>query len=359
MMIRDMKIRASLIFLATAMTLAAGVSCREQDKEEKKDVSSSDVVISFSSAVPVTRAVGNGDPADGGGICFDGGNPDLYIAIVNYQGNVVATYTGTDTAYAEKVDASATQVSIRFKNISNSGEYTVYAMANTYINGTDGIWGAPANASEWEALTTAAALDALTLTDPGDDPMKLTISDRMPLSAKGTLTISENLNGHVELEMLRCVGKVGFKFKNETEESITLTDCIVQILAIRPTEGYLFPRSGDDATGTPRTISLHNSEIIIASGATTELYDMQLVFPSIAPERTVGSRYFCNIRFTVGDKEKTFTDLPIHDKMSQDIQALGRNQYLQIETRINKGNDISFNFEVIDWTRKQEEITFH
>lgn len=356
MMIRDMKIRASLIFLATAMTLAAGVSCREQDKEEKKDVSSSDIVISFSSAVPVTRA-GNGDPEDGGGIVIDGsGNPDLFIAIVNYQGNVVATYTGTDTADAEKVDASATQVSIRFKNISNSGEYTVYAMANT----SGGVWGAPADASAWEAQTTATALDDLVFSDLGDYGT-LSVSDRMPLSAKGTLTISENLNGHVELEMLRCVGKVGFKFKNECNESITLTGCVVEIEEISPRQGYLFPRtSGDDVAGTsPRSITLNKSSITIGRGASTEMYDMQLVFPSIAPERTVGSRYFCNIRFTVGDTEKTFTDLPIHDKMSQDIQALGRNQYLQIETRINKGNDISFNFEVIDWTRKQEEITFH
>lgn len=354
--------RTSLILIATALTLAAGVSCREQDKEEKKEVSRSDVVISFSSAVPVTRAVGDDDPEDGGGIFIDGsGNPDLYIAIANYSGSVIATYTGTDTADAEQIDASETQVSIRFKNITNPGEYTVYALANTYSDGTDGIWGAPANASEWEALTTATALDNLVLSDPGDEPMKLTISDRMPLSAKGTLTISENLNGHVELEMLRCVGKVGFKFKNETNESITLTDCLVQIGDIRPTQGYLFPRSGDedDATGTPRTISLSKSSIVIPSGETTELYDMQLVFPSLAPERAVGSRYFCNIRFTVDEVEKPFTNLPIHDKMSQDIQALGRNQYLQIETRINKGNNISFNFEVIDWTRKQEEIIFH
>lgn len=356
-----MKTRASLILLATALTMAAGVSCREQDKEEKKDVSSSDVVISFSSAVPVTRA-GNGDPEDGGGIFIDdgSGNPDLYIAIVNYQGNVVATYPDTaNPDDVEKIDASATQVSIRFKNISNSGEYTVYALANTYIDGTDGIWGAPANASEWVALTTATALDALKLTDPGDDPMKLTISDRMPLSAKGTLTISENLNGHVELEMLRCVGKVGFKFKNETNSTLTLTNCRVEIKDIRPTEGYLFPPAGVDAVGTARTIGLNNDEIIITSGATTSLYDMQLVFPSLAPARAVGSRYFCNISFEVGGASKSFTDLPIHDKMSQDIQALGRNQYLQIETRINEGNDISFNFEVIDWTRKQEEIIFH
>jgi hypothetical protein len=348
-----------LILLAMAMILAAGVSCRKQEKE-KTDVTQSDVVISFSSAVPVTRA-GNGVVADGGGIFIDGSdNPDLYIAIVNYQGNVVATYPDTaNPDDVEKVDASATLVSIRFKNISYSGEYTVYALANTYVDGSEGIWGAPANASEWEALTTASALDALVLTDPGDDPMKLTITDRMPLSAKGTLSISENLNGHVELEMLRCVGKVGFKFKNETDESITLTDCVVQIKDIRTTEGYLFPRPGDDATGTPRTISLNKSSIVIAGGTTTDLYDMQLVFPSIAPARAVGNRYFCDISFTYGGVYKAFTDLPIHDKMSQDIQALGRNQYLQIETRINKGNDISFNFEVIDWTRKQEEIIFH
>ena len=357
MMIRDMKTRSSLILLAAALTLAAGVSCREQEKEENKDIPAGDIVISFSSAVPVTRAVGDGEAADGGGIVIDGsGNPDLFIAIVNYQGNVVATYTGTDTADAEKVDASATQVSIRFKSISNSGEYTVYAMANT----SGGVWGAPADASAWAALTTATALDARTFTDLGDYGT-LSVTDRMPLSAKGTLSISENLNGHVELEMLRCVGKVGFKFKNECNESITLTDCVVEIEEISPRQGYLFPRtSGDDVAGTsPRSITLNKSSITIGSGASTEMYDMQLVFPSIAPERTVGSRYFCNIRFTVGNKEKSFTDLPIHDKMSQDIQALGRNQYLQIETRINKGNDISFNFEVIDWTRKQEEITFH
>lgn len=353
------KTRASLILLATALSLAAGVSCREQEKEDKKNVSSSDVVISFSSAVPITRA-GNGDPADGGGIAFDGSNPDLYISIVNYQGNVIATYPDTaNPDNVEKVDASATQVSIRFKNISNSGEYTVYALANTYIDGTDGIWGAPANASEWAALTTASALDDLKFSDLGDYGT-LAVNDRMPLSAKGTLTISENLNGHVELEMLRCVGKVGFKFKNETDEDITLEPCTVEIEKISPSQGYLFPRtSGDDATGTPRSISLTVSSIFIASGSSTDMYDMQLVFPSLAPERTIGSRYYCNISFTVGGAEKSFTELPIHDKMSQDIQALGRNQYLQIETRINKGNDISFNFEVIDWARKQEEIIFH
>ncbi len=345
------------------MVLAAGVSCRKQGKE-KTDATEGDVVISFSSAVPVTRAgaVGDENVADGGGIFIDDvtGNPDLYIAIANYQGNVVATYTGTDTADAERVgDATATQVSIRFKTIANSGEYTVYALANTYSNGTDGIWGAPANASEWEALTTAADLDDLVFTDLGEYGT-LSVTSRMPLSAKGTLSISENLNGHVELEMLRCVGKVGFKFKNETNESITLTGCTVEIEEINPSQGYLFPRTnGDDATGTPRSISLTMSSIVIASGNSTEMYGMQLVFPSLAPERAIGSRYFCNIGFTVGNASRTFKNLPIHDKMSQDLQALGRNQYLQIETRINKGNEISFNFEVIDWNHKQEEILFH
>jgi hypothetical protein len=353
--------KASLILLATALTMATGVSCGKMEKG-KTDVTQSEVVISFSSAAPVTRAgaVGDGVVADGGGIFINGSDPDLYIAIANYQGDVIATYTGTDTADAERVgDATATQVSIRFKTISNPGEYTVYALANTYVDGTDGVWGAPANASEWEALTTATALDNLKFSDLGDYGT-LAVTDRMPLSAKGTLSISENLNGHVELEMLRCVGKVGFKFKNESDESITLTGCTVEIEEISPSQGYLFPRtSGDDTAGTPRSISLTMSSIVIASGASTDMYEMQLVFPSIAPERAIGSRYFCNISFTVDNNQKSFTDLPIHDKMSQDIQALARNQYLQIETRINKGNDISFNFEVIDWTRKQEEIIFH
>lgn len=347
-----------LILLASALSLAGVVSCHQQDQPEGS------VTLTFSTAAPVTR-VGNGNAADGGGIVIDGsGNPDLFIAIANYSGDVVATYTGTNTTNAELVgSAAATQVSVRFKNIT-AGEYTVFALANI----ADQLWGAP-SASAWNDLTTVndgndiAYLDGLTFTDLGDyGTLSVGEGDRMPLSAKGTLSITENLNGHVELEMLRCVGKVGFRFKNETDATLTLTNCTVSIEKINPTTGYLFPRSNDaDATGTARDISLSKNSISINSGAAEDLYDMRLVFPSVAPasEQTVGSRYYCNITFTVGGEEMTFTKLPIHDKQSQDIQALGRNQYLQIETRINEGLNISFNFEVKDWTNKQEDISFH
>ena len=338
-----------LILLASALSLAGVVSCRQQDQPEGS------VTLTFSTAAPVTR-VGDGNAADGGGIVVAGNpaTPDLFIAIANYSGQVVATYTGTNTTNAELVgSATSTQVSVRFKNIT-AGEYTVYALAN--IAGQ--LWGAPA-AGNWNTDLTTTVLDAMTFTDLGESGA-LSVTDRMPLSAKGTLSITENLNGHVELEMLRCVGKVGFKFKNETDDALTLTDCTVGIVGINPSTGYLFPRSNDaDATGTARNVSLSKSSIVIAKDGSSDLYDMQLVFPSVAPEQTVGSRYYCNITFTVGGVVKPFTNLPIHDKQSQDIQALGRNQYLQIETRINEGFNISFNFEVKDWTNKQEDISFH
>lgn len=342
------------ILLASALAIVGSVSCHEVEKP------SGSVVISFSTAAPVTRAgeVGDGNVADGGGIYVDddSGNPDLFIAIANYSGDVIATYTGTNTANAELIDdATATQVSVRFKNITNSGEYTVFALANT-----SGVtWGVP-SALDWtSSLTTASSLSNLKFNDLGEYGT-LSVTDRMPLSAKGKLTISENLNGHVELEMLRCVGKVGFMFKNETGELLALTDCHVGIEEISPTQGYLFPRDeGTDTAGTARDLDLFSGSMDIGVDQTTPLYGMQLVFPSVAPERALGSRYFCNISFTVGGEPKTFSKLPIHDKMSRDIQALGRNQYLQITTRINKGLDISFNFEVIDWTNKREEIVFH
>ncbi len=340
-----MKKKTSILFFL-ALMLCIGVSCSRQETP-----SESSVVISFSTKEVHTRA-GDRNAADGGGIVLDGsGNPDLFIAIVNYSGNVVATYPSADPDDTEVLTpTSATQVSIRFKNITNSGNYTVYAMANT----AGGVWGAP---TDWSSYDTGAKLDALTFTALTGSTLP-TVSDRMPLSAKGTLSINEGMNGLVELELLRCVAKIGFKFKNETNEDLVLTGCTVTLEEINPTEGYLFPQE-NDAIGTARNLNLISSTLNIGSGVTTDLYGNLLVFPSIAPVRNVGSRYYCNISFTVGGIPKSFSELPIHDKRSQDIPSLGRNQYLQIETRINRGLDISFSFEVLDWDQKTEEIFFH
>ena len=340
----------TLIPLLLGLTLIAGVSCTEKELQRE-----SSVTLTFSTGGIVTRA-GDGNAADGGEIVLDGsGNPDLYITIANYSGTIIARYP--DTVNPENAEllspSSATQVSIRFRGISNSGDYTVYAMANT----AGGVWGAPASTSAWEAITTASAMDNLVFSAlTGSD--RPTVTDRMPLSAKGTLHVNEGLNGQVELELLRCVAKVGFKFKNETGEALTLTNCVVTLEDINRTQGYLFPRE-NDSTGVARNLNLISSTLNLAKDETTSLYGNLLVFPSIAPARPVGSRYYCDISFIVGGKSRSFTNLPIHDKLSQDILALGRNQYLQIETRINKGMDISFNFEVLDWNEKAEEIIFH
>ena len=346
--------RKTLILLICAI-LGAMTACSDKNKVPQPAGS---VTITFSTGGPETRA-GNGDATDGGGIVVDGsGNPDLYIAIANYQGSIIATYTGSDTAVAELESSTSTTASIRFKTITNSGDYTVYALANA----TGDEWGAPSSASAWNAITTASAMDALTFTALAGAYTLHDYTDansRMPISAKGTLSISEGLNGHLELEMKRCVGKVGFKFKNETGASLSLTDCRVTLEDINPTNGYLFPRASD-ATGTPRDLVLNMGDFVIPTDSYSDIYCLRLVFPSLAPERAVGSRYFCNIEFAAnGGSTQTFEELPIHDKHSSDITALGRNQYLMVETRINKGYNISFNFEVLDWDHTDEEITFH
>lgn len=340
--------RKTLIPLFLGLALVAGVSCTEKDLQRE-----SSVTLTFSTGDVISRA-GDGNASDGGGIVLDGsGNPDLFIAIANYSGTIVARYLGADSATAELVSSSSTLISVRFKGISNSGDYSVYAVANT----SGGVWGAPSSSSAWESITTATELDNLQFSALTGSDLP-TVTDRMPLSAKGTLHVNEGLNGQAELELLRCVAKVGFKFKNETGEALELTGCNVTLKEINPTQGYLFPRA-NDAAGTIRNLVLINSTLSLADGVLTSLYGNLLVFPSIAPERAVGSRYYCDISFTVGGTPKTFTDLPVHDRQSQDILALGRNQYLQIETRINKGMDISFNFEVLDWREKEEVIIFH
>ena len=91
-----------------------------------------------------------------------------------------------------------------------------------------------------------------------------------------------------------------------------------------------------------------------------------LFFPSIAPLQkvpTTGNRYLCDISFRKGQNtssnQMSFTNLPIHDHLSQDIQALARNQYLLVETTISKDLSVSFNFIVGNWVERTEEVIFN
>ena len=341
-------IRKTLIKLLFALTLlVVGAGCTKSIRPKE-----SSVILTFSSGDIVTKT----DVADGSAIAFDNGVPDLFIAIANSLGEIVATYPDPNNYSQLLNNPSGTQISVKFTNFPNNGEFTVYAVANT----AGGVWGAPADAAAWQAITSASALDALTFTAlTGDNIYSVDPSTgRMPLSAKGTLSVNEWLNGHADIVLQRCVAKIAFKFKNETSQSLTLESCTVVIKDINPTTGFVFPQT-IDATGTARNLNLISSTIAIASGSTTTLYGDKLVFPSLAPARTIGSRYFCDISFEIQGVQKDFTDLPIHDRQSYDITSLSRNQYLQIETRINQGLNVSFNFVVDDWNEKTEDIIFH
>lgn len=332
------------IIMPLILACSSLLSCTESGEPDTREGS---VTLSFSTGAPITRA-GDGDVSDGGGIKVTAGEPELYVAIVNYVGDIVAKYPSTDSS-SDCLEASATQATIRFNGFTSFGAYTVYAVANT-----SGLW---TMNSTLDAATTASDLESLVFQELAGTSTPA-VSGAMPLSAKGTLMVNESLNGQADLDLLRCVGKVGYKFKNETDGALTLSDCVVTIHGINQSSGYLFSHT-PDAAGSPRDLSFNKSSIVIPAGESTELYEMSKVFPSTAPEQSVGSRYLCDISFTLSGSAKSYTGLPIHDKKSQDIPALQRNQYLQIETRINRGMNISFNFEVSGWDTLSEEIFFH
>ena len=345
-----MMVRKTLYLLLSALTIFFGAGCTRENTPKEGSV-----VLTFSTGKVLTKS----GVADGDSIAFDNGKPDIFLAIANARDEVVATYPGAKSQLLE--NALPTQLAIKFTDFRDNGEYTVYAAANT--NG--GVLGAPADTNAWKAITRASDLDALRFAELQGDaiPVVNSSTGRMPLSAKGILSVNENLNGHAEIELQRCLAKVAFKFKNETPDTLTLTNCRVTIREINPTQGYIFPQAVD-TVGVARNLTLISSTLDpIPNGSETGFYGDKLVFPSLAPARTIGSRYFCDISFTVGGVSKTFTDLPIHDRQSNDILSLNRNQYLQIETRINRGLNVSFNFVVhdYDWDENEvtEEIIFH
>ncbi len=182
----------------------------------------------------------------------------------------------------------------------------------------------------------------------------------MPLSAKGTLSVNSSGNGQVDLDLLRCVAKIEITFKNLTGNALSLTNCNITLNSINPNSGYLFPRSENDATGTIRDLALASGEPLTFTRTgddQTQTVGPMLVFPSVAPASP--GYYKCNVSFTYNETAMSFSDLPVHDSKSQNILSLARNQYLKIEIRISNETNISFNFEVRDWTSKTEAVTFH
>lgn len=324
--------------------------------------------IAFVTGALQTKTDGpDGVVADGGGIFIDGsGVPDLVILIANSSGDIVATYPssgregeGIKTGSLEGA-ATATNTSVSFSGLAGNATYTVYALANT-----QGLWTLN-NATALTSLTTLAATENLQFAPVAGDKeasgsLKV-LNSRLPISAKGTVELSSLGNGEVTLPLLRCVAKVTAVFENQYGEDLTLYTFNNTFYHMLPSTGYVIPHDSDfpETWASAGNLSDDESSLAIADGGTTS--ETWYVFPSIGP-------YTCDVSFYLEDPATDpnpatnpiheYSDLPVHDDHARDIPQLARNQHLTITTRIGKGKNVSFNFEVTDWETKREEVTFN
>ena len=302
----------------------------------------------------------DGVVADGGGISISENIPDLVILIANSSEEIVATYpsSGGGGVITGSVEGTPepTRVSVSFTGLPGNAAYTVYAFANT-----QGLWAmrsGGATVSSLTGLTSVTQVEGLQFEpaaeDLDSDSCPKVKNSRLPLSAKGTVTLQSSGNGEISLALLRCVAKVTSVFENQYGDALTLYDFSNTLFHIRPETGYVVPHSNDFAVAYASEGDLTATETMTISKDAT-VSKSWYVFPSIGP-------YTCNISFYL-DSERTdyhsYTDLPVHDDHARNIPQLARNQHLTITTRISKGKSVSFNFEVADWDSKTETVHFN
>ena len=337
--------RKALILLLAIWSMAA---CTPQALPEGT------LRLVFATGEPQTKAdTSDGNVADGGGIFIDGNTPDLVILIANSSGNIVATYPGgTGELEGSPLPNS---VSISFKGLGQ-GDYTVYAFGNT-----EGFWSMKSGGSavtSLTALTTASQVEALQFQPEASDVdshncLKV-LQNRLPLSAKGTVTLGASGNGKIELPLLRCVAKVTARFENQFGSDLTLYHFSNTMKKMRPTAGYVAPHVNDFPVDPADASDLTSGETTLSISDGEAYEEFWYVFPSIGP-------YTCDVQFsqTDGGDLLQYLNLPIHDDHARSITKLDRNQHLTITTRISAGKKVSFNFEVSDWDEKTESITFN
>ena len=340
--------RFSLGLIAVICLLLAAASCN-------KDTVPGDTFVSFtfSTGEIMTRAEtpGDGVVATGGGIYYSGDTPDLIILIANSAGNIVMRYptNGQLTAH------SSTSATVKFDFSGQSADnYTVYAFANT-----EGLWDMTTDQSNTitaaglinpSTISTVSQLEDLQFKALAANTAPTLLNDRLPLSAKGVINVTNNKNGNVNLELLRCVAKVTAIFINNTEENLTLSSFSNVLYNMCPDRGFVLPHDVDWPTGTNTgNITASESSITINAGETRETD--WLVFPGAGP-------YTCDVNFTIGGRAYSYPGLRVTNSVMVDIPSISRNDNLIIETRISKGLKVSFNFEVADWDNKAEYVEF-
>ena len=338
------------ILLIGLLTLLGAVSCTNVETTGGR------LRIQFETGALQTKA---GEPdgvvADGGGIAFDEGNPDIVILVAAANNDIVAKYPGSGTLEGTP---AALQTSISFDGLTAGATYTVYAFANT-----KGFWTMTSGGdvvSDLTDLTSATQVEALQFEPTGDDELysdgSLKVkASRLPLSAKGTVTLTGSGNGEISLALLRCVAKVTAVFENQYGDGLTLYDFCNKFYHMLPSAGYVVPHESDFPVAWESAGCLDSDMDQLSIEDDARDSKSWYVFPSIGP-------YTCDISFYLDagrTDEHSYTALPVHDDHARDISQLARNQHLTITTRISKGKSVSFNFEVAGWGEpKIEKIEF-
>ena len=151
-------------------------------------------------SLPVTTKAGDGNTVDGGGMA------DLTVFLVDQADNIVAKKSFSDLA-------NVTTQTINFLNLE-SGEYTLYAYANTEGN-------------DWFSLPSESENSFTSYKDALLKPLSGAVptvqNNRMPLTAKQKITVVNGNNSRT-VSMLRPVGKLSLTLINEkVADAVTTT----------------------------------------------------------------------------------------------------------------------------------------
>ena len=332
-----------------------------------------------------TRAATPGDGVvdDGGGLYLDGDDPDLVILIADSDGNVVITYPGTN-AVCTSATATEAVISFDFSDAGANlpaGNYTVYAFGNTA-----GLWtmttdpydpedpndaniSVELSGAELTTLTRLEQIEALRFkAQPRNtqawDHGAAVQNSRLPVSAKAPLTVSSRSNGEARLELIRCVAKITARIINNLEEPVVLYNYVETVFRMNPTTSYVLQRENpeDNFLGVAGDVMINpcarlsNPDYTITIPASdVQQYDWY-VFPCDGPfKMSIGFTLFKGLP---AQREYTYLNLPVTNWRAEDIVHLRRNQHLTINTRLSRGVQVSFNFEVADWNEHTSTVEF-
>lgn len=199
-----------------------------------------------------TRAVGDGNVADGGGMA------DLTVFLVDANDNIVARQSFGDLS-------GVTTQTVTFSYL-RLGTYTIYAYANTEGN-------------DWFTMPAEGETSFASYKDALLKPLDGTVSPvvkngRMPLTGKANVTIQEGTGNSARVEMKRTVGKFAIIITNN--RNITVEPTSMSLGNVFPTTGYVFAHDAIypmDAVANPyHQLPGLNADVTVVPHVTDTIY---------------------------------------------------------------------------------------